>query len=410
MPLFIRPFCMNIFVKKFGGTSVGNLERIQAVADTICQAKMRGEQIVVVVSAMSGETDRLLSLAHAVQAKPEPRELAALITLGEQVTTNLLVMALMARGCKAKSFTAMQAGIVTDNTYLKARIQSVDQKVLRNCLAEETIPIVAGFQGQTSQGEATALGRGGSDTTAVALAASLMAQECQIYTDVAGIYTADPRLVPKAYLLDRINLVSMLELSSLGAKVLQKRSVELAGKYRIPLRVLSSFHEGVGTLIDYDKSALESPVFSGLAHQLGLCNLICRVSHQDEAALKQIVDVLAAEQITIDAIANFSTPDYRQLELIIHRDERLRCENLIESFCQDRGFSSFWRDGLARLALVGIGLSSYVEIIQRFLAILTEQKVDYTHINSAETSLLVYVPEHQLALAAQALHQEFFET
>lgn len=259
-----------LIVKKFGGTSVGTLERIEAVAEQIIHDKKLGKQLVVVVSAMSGETDRLINLAYRLTNKPNARELAVLVTTGEQVSMALLAMALHNKGYAAKSYNASQISITTDNSHQKALILKIDTKKILADLLNDHIVIVAGFQGVSEEGDITTLGRGGSDTSAVALACTLNASECQIYTDVEGIYTADPRLVPKAYRLDHITFHAMLELANLGSKVLQWRSVALAGKYQIPLRVLSSFKEGCGTLIHYTNDAVESPQYAGISHQHGL--------------------------------------------------------------------------------------------------------------------------------------------
>lgn len=256
---------MTLYVHKYGGTSVGNLERIKQVADRIVQARQRGDRLVVVVSAMSGETNRLLALARGVQDPPDSRELDVLLATGEQVTIALLSMALQQRGCPACSYTGGQVPIVTDRAHTKARILDIDTGRIEADLAQGKVVVVAGFQGVTGDGDITTLGRGGSDTTAVALAAALKADECLIYTDVDGVYTTDPRVEPRARRLDRITFEEMLEMASLGSKVLQIRSVEFAGKYNVPLRVLSSFVEGPGTLITYEEESVEKPLISGIA-------------------------------------------------------------------------------------------------------------------------------------------------
>ena len=254
---------MALIVQKFGGTSVGTLERIQSVADKVLKTRAAGHDVVVVLSAMNGETDKLIELAHAIDEQPNPREYDVLVSIGEQITIALMSIALIAKGCPARSYTGAQAGIITNGHHKKARIVDITIDTIRNDLADSKVPVVAGFQGIDKQGNITTLGRGGSDTTAVALAAALKAQECQIYTDVDGVYTTDPRVVPQARRLNRITFEEMLELSSLGAKVLQIRSVEFAGKYNVPLRVLSSFEEGPGTLITYEDEGMEHPLVSG---------------------------------------------------------------------------------------------------------------------------------------------------
>jgi aspartate kinase len=264
-PLFGKIAVMTLIVQKYGGTSVGSVERIQAVAERVLASHRAGQQVVVVVSAMSGETDRLLQLARAMDSRPSPRELDTLLSTGEQVTIALLSMALQARGQAAISFTGGQVPITTDSAHNKARIEHIEASRIRNALASGAVVIVAGFQGVDGQGNITTLGRGGSDTTAVALAAALRADECQIYTDVDGIYTTDPRVEPRARRLDRITFEEMLEMASLGAKVLQTRSVEFAMNYRVPVRVLSSFTDGPGTLVTEEENAMEAPRVSGIA-------------------------------------------------------------------------------------------------------------------------------------------------
>src|SRR5512143_1761878 len=256
---------MALIVQKYGGTSVGSVERIRAVAERVAKFKMLGHQVVVVLSAMSGETNRLIALAKEIQAQPDPRELDTLVSTGEQVTIALLAMALKDLGLKAKSYTGAQVRILTDNAFTKARIVDIDEANMRKDLAAGRVVVVAGFQGVDEEGNITTLGRGGSDTTAVALAAALKADECQIYTDVDGVYTTDPRVVPNARRLDRITFEEMLEMASLGSKVLQIRSVEFAGKYNVPLRVLSSFQEGEGTLISLEEAQMEQAIISGIA-------------------------------------------------------------------------------------------------------------------------------------------------
>ncbi|HSP01717.1 MAG TPA: aspartate kinase, partial [Thioalkalivibrio sp.] len=256
---------MALIVQKYGGTSVGTVERIQHVADKVLGHRKEGHEVVVVVSAMSGETDRLLGLARNISPRPEGRELDVLLSTGEQVTIALLAMALEARGCPARSYTGPQVHILTDSAHNKARIRDIDGARVRRDLADGRVVVVAGFQGVDDHGNITTLGRGGSDTTAVALAAALKADECQIYTDVDGVYTTDPRVVPKARRLERITFEEMLEMASLGSKVLQIRSVEFAGKYNVPLRVLSSFKDGPGTLITFEEEGMEQALISGIA-------------------------------------------------------------------------------------------------------------------------------------------------
>ena len=394
---------MTLFVQKFGGTSVGSLERIQTVAKQIAQTYQSGVSLVIVVSAMSGETDRLLRLAYQITETPSARELASLITLGEQTSMNLLALCLQQLGIPALTLTGTQAGIKTEACYLSARIESIDCQVIQAALNQKKVVVVAGFQGVTLSGEITALGRGGSDTSAVALAAALKAEECQIYTDVDGIYSADPRLVANAYRLPRIALPLMLELASLGAKVLQLRSVELAGKYRVPLRVLSSFHQGAGTLIDHASTdTLESPMMVGLAHKTGLIQ--CTLTLSDPAHLSTVLLSLAAMSI----------------EHVSHKDACLTLYitesalSTLTPLCTDasrQGHLIDWQThhGLARLALVGQGMRSHLGILQQFFAVLQAEKIIWHDFFSSELALSILLPEEVLAQTAQALHRVFFE-
>lgn len=397
---------MTLLVQKFGGTSVGSLERIQAVAAQIKVTYQTGTALVIVVSAMSGETDRLLRLAYQITSTPNPRELASLITLGEQTSMNLLALCLQKLNIPAITLTGAQAGISTEHCYLSARIEAIDCTRIHAHLQQRKVVVIAGFQGLSIEGDITTLGRGGSDTSAVALAAALNARECQIYTDVDGIYTADPRLVPKALRLSQIHLPLMLELASLGAKVLQLRSVELAGKYHVPLRVLSSFHEGVGTLIDYESTdKLESPVIAGLAHKTGLIQ--CHLTLANPHSLAALLHDFAAHAIVIEHVNHQSKGP-----LILYITEGMR-ETLTErclAACL-QGQLTTWHsdDGYARLALVGQGVRSQLTIMQGFFAVLQHEGIHWHDFFSSELALSIILPEESLAQAAQALHRTFFE-
>ncbi len=396
---------MSLLVQKFGGTSVGSLERIQAIARKIAISYQTGESLVIVVSAMSGETDRLLRLAYQISANPQARTLASLITQGEQTTINALALCLHQLSIPALSLTGTQAGIITDACYLNARIDTIHSETIKRALAQKKVVIVAGFQGVTPTGDITALGRGGSDTTAVALSAVLQARECQIYTDVAGIYSADPRLVAKAYHLPQIALPLMLELASLGAKVLQLRAVELAGKYRVPLRVLSSFHEGVGTLIDYaTESALESPVVVGLTHKTSLVQ--CHLSLIAPSHIASLLQTFASHAICVEHVSQHGTC----LTLYMAESSLNLMTKLCDQACQN-GQLLAWHSvtGLARLALVGQGVRSQLTIMQQFFTVLETQNLVWHDFYSSELALSILLPEELLAPTAQALHQAFFE-
>ncbi len=396
---------MSLLVQKFGGTSVGNLERIQAIARKIAITYQTGESLVIVVSAMSGETDRLLRLAYQISVKPHARELASLITQGEQTSINVLALCLHQLGIPAISLTGIQAAIITDDCHLNARIDKIHPQAIHAALSQKKVVIVAGFQGVTRDGDISSLGRGGSDTTAVALSAVLQARECQIYTDVAGIYSADPRLVATAYHLPRIALPLMLELASLGAKVLQLRAVELAGKYRVPLRVLSSFHEGAGTLIDYaTEDSLESPVVVGLAHKIGLVK--CSLTLISAKHIAYLLQLFARHAISVEHVSHHDT----HVILYVAESAFNLLSELCHQACRD-GQLQAWSSigGLARLALVGQGVRSQLAIVQRFFTVLEAQNLVWHDFYSSELALSVLLSEELLAPTAQALHQAFFE-
>ena len=313
---------MALIVQKFGGTSVGSLERIQQVAQKVAQTRAEGHNVVVVVSAMSGETDRLISLAKAINPQPDPREYATLVSTGEQVSMALVSMALLAEGCQARSYTGGQARICTNNQHKKARIMGIEADSLKADIALGYVPVVAGFQGIAANGDITTLGRGGSDTTAVALAAALGADECQIYTDVDGVYTTDPRIVPEARRLAVITFEEMLELASLGAKVLQIRSVEFAGKYNVPLRVLSSFEEGPGTLITFEQIGMEAPKVSGIAFNRDEAKLTLMGVPDKPGIAARILEPVSNAGIDIDMIIqNVAVDGIIDFTFTVHRDD-----------------------------------------------------------------------------------------
>jgi aspartate kinase len=400
-----------IIVKKFGGTSVGTLERIHIVADQLIQAAQLGEQLIVVVSAMSGETDRLLNFAYACCPSPNAREIAALITTGEQVSAALLAMALCQKGFSAKSFNAAQLPILTDDEHpTKARITKINTQKILDELAGNQILIITGFQGVTEKGDITALGRGGSDTSAVALACALNATECQIYTDVDGIYTADPRLVPNAYRIEQIPFAAMMTLAKLGSKVLQWRSVALAGKYQIPLRVLSSFKEGKGTLMHYDQTQIESAKFSGLSHQMGLTRWIIGIKKPQGNELSLLAESLAQQQILLESIHQTQIQQISEISLIFSREENAQATILLNALCEKHQWSCEARHGFARISLVGIGLSSNPEVAADFFACLSQLQIPVQETLYSELSLSAIILESELPQAARALHKNFFES
>ncbi len=400
---------MALYVYKFGGTSVGNVERIKAVAEKVKQARDLGDQIVVVVSAMSGETNRLVALAKDMQQTPNEREMDVLLSTGEQVTVALLSMALHELGCDACSYTGSQVKILTDSSHTKARIRKIDDARIRAHLDEGKVVVVAGFQGVDENDNITTLGRGGSDTTAVALAAALKADECHIYTDVDGVYTTDPRVEPKARRLDKITFEEMLEMASLGSKVLQIRSVEFAGKYNVALRVLSSFTEGKGTLITYEESQVESALISGIAFNRDEAKLtITGVPDLPGVAFK-ILGPIADANIEIDMIiqniADDATTDFT---FTVHRNDYQRAKTLLEKTCAELGARNVTGDdSIVKVSIVGVGMRSHAGIASTMFKALADESINIRMISTSEIKISVVVDEKYLELAVRALHAAF---
>ena len=357
---------MALIVQKFGGTSVGSLERIANVARKVVEARERGDDVVVVPSAMSGETDRLLGLARSVQERPEPRELDVLLSTGEQVTIALLAMTLQAYGCTARSYTGPQVHIRTDSAHNKARIVHIDGQRIRADLDAGTVVVVAGFQGADENGNITTLGRGGSDTTAVALAAALGASECRIYTDVDGVYTTDPRVVPEARRLEALTFEEMLELASLGAKVLQIRAVEFASKYGVPLRVLSSFEDGPGTLIgpDIEDNSMEQPLISGIAFNRDEAKVTVMGVQDRPGIAFSILGPVAAENIEVDMIVqNAGADGTTDFTFTVHRNDFARTLQIVRELSSQWGSSEVTGDDrIVKISLVGVGMRSHAGI------------------------------------------------
>jgi len=400
---------MALLVYKFGGTSVGSAERIKAVADKVKKAHELGDQIVVVLSAMSGETNRLIALANEMQAQPTEREMDVLISTGEQVTVALLSMALHELGCDAVSYTGAQVKILTDSSFTKARIRKIDDAKLRADLDAGKVVVVAGFQGIDEQGNITTLGRGGSDTTAVAIAAALKADECHIYTDVDGVYTTDPRVEPKARRLDHITFEEMLEMASLGSKVLQIRSVEFAGKYNVALRVLSSFKEGSGTLITYEESQMESALISGIAFNRDEAKLtITGVPDLPGVAFK-ILGPIAEANIEVDMIVqNIADDATTDLTFTVHRNDYQRALALLEQTCTDLGARKVTGDNaIVKVSIVGVGMRSHAGIASTMFKTLAQEGINIRMIATSEIKISVVVDEKYLELAVRALHAAF---
>jgi aspartate kinase len=400
---------MALIVQKYGGTSVGTPERIEAVAERVQRWHSQGHDIVVVVSAMSGETNRLIALAKAINPDPDPRELDVMVSTGEQVTIALLAMALLKRGVSARSYTGPQVAIRTDSAHTKARIESIDDAKMRADLAQRTVVIVAGFQGADADGNLTTLGRGGSDTTGVALAAALKADECQIYTDVDGVYTTDPRVVPQARRLDRITFEEMLEMASLGSKVLQIRSVEFAGKYNVPLRVLSSFGEGEGTLITVDEEAMEQPVISGIAFNRDEAKITVRGVPDTPGIAFRILGPVGEANIEVDMIVqNVAADKTTDFTFTVARGDLKKTLTVLEAVARDVGAREVAGDDkIAKVSLVGVGMRSHAGVASRMFGVLAKENINIQMISTSEIKISVVVEEKYLELAVRALHTAF---
>lgn len=401
---------MSLLVQKYGGTSVGSIERIRHVAEKVAAARARGDDLVVVVSAMSGETNRLIGLAQQITEHPSPRELDVLVSTGEQVTIALLAMALEALGCPARSYTGGQVRILTDSVHAKARIEHIDDAPIRADLAAGRVVVVAGFQGVDADGNITTLGRGGSDTTGVALAAALKADECQIYTDVDGVYTTDPRMVERARRLDRITFEEMLEMASQGSKVLQIRSVEFAGKYQVPLRVLSSFADGPGTLITLDdEDDMEKPLVSGIAFNRDEAKLTVSGVPDVPGVAYRILGPISDANIEVDVIVqNVSEDGSTSVTFTVHRNEMKKAQSILEGLREDLGATGILVDDrIAKLSLVGVGMRSHAGVAARMFRSLAEHGINIQMISTSEIKITVVIEEKYLELAVRALHADF---
>ncbi|MBD7979027.1 MULTISPECIES: aspartate kinase [Pseudomonas] len=402
---------MALIVQKFGGTSVGSVERIQQVAEKIKKFRENGDDIVVVVSAMSGETNRLIDLAKQItNGKPVPRELDMMVSTGEQVTIALLAMALITRGVPAVSFTGNQVRILTDSTHTKARILQIDAQKIGAELKMGKVVVVAGFQGVDEHGNITTLGRGGSDTTGVALAAALKADECQIYTDVDGVYTTDPRVVPKARRLERITFEEMLEMASLGSKVLQIRSVEFAGKYNVPLRVLHSFQEGPGTLITLDEEeSMEQPIISGIAFNRDESKLTIRGVPDTPGVAFKILGPISAANIEVDMIVqNVSHDNTTDFTFTVNNPDYENALGILQGIADEIGAREVKGNvSIAKVSIVGVGMRSHAGVASRMFEALAKEGINIQMISTSEIKVSVVVEEKYLELAVRALHTAF---
>ncbi|MGY0398588.1 MAG: aspartate kinase [Ostreibacterium sp.] len=401
---------MALLVHKYGGTSVGSIARIQNVAQRVIKAQNAGNDIVVVVSAMSGETNRLLALAGEISAQNSSREIDVLVSTGEQVTIALLAMAIQAEGKKAKSYTGAQVRLVTDNVHSKARIQRIDDAKIRHDLSDGHIVIVAGFQGVDEQGNITTLGRGGSDTSAVALAAVLKADECQIYTDVDGVYTTDPRVEPNAKKLDKITFEEMLEMASLGSKVLQIRSVEFAGKYNVPLRVLSSFKDsGEGTLISLEENDVEAPVVSGIAFDKNEALIkVKRIPHKPGMAYA-VLELVSDANIEVDMIVqNDSQEGFTDLTFTVPKVDKVGVLTILNEAKEQLGnIEVRGDDEIVKLSIVGVGMRSHAGVATKMFKILSDENINIMLISTSEIKISTVIDEKYLELAVRALHDGF---
>ncbi|AYC32304.1 aspartate kinase [Pseudomonas cavernae] len=401
---------MALIVQKFGGTSVGTVERIEQVAEKVKKFREGGDDIVVVVSAMSGETNRLIGLATQISDQPVPRELDVMVSTGEQVTIALLAMALIKRGVPAVSYTGNQVRILTDSAHNKARILQIDDQKLRADLKAGRVVVVAGFQGVDEHGNITTLGRGGSDTTGVALAAALKADECQIYTDVDGVYTTDPRVVPKAQRLDKITFEEMLEMASLGSKVLQIRSVEFAGKYNVPLRVLHSFQEGPGTLITIDEEeSMEQPIISGIAFNRDEAKLTIRGVPDTPGVAFKILGPISAANIEVDMIVqNVAHDNTTDFTFTVHRNDYKNALQVLEQTAREISAREVIGDeNIAKVSIVGVGMRSHAGVASRMFEALAKETINIQMISTSEIKVSVVIEEKYLELAVRALHTAF---
>ena len=400
---------MSLLVQKYGGTSVGSIERIEEVAEKVIGYRKQGHDVVVVVSAMSGETNRLVELAHAVGNNPAPRELDVLLATGEQVTIALLSMALEKRGCSARSYTGAQVHILTDSVHNKARIKDVDDERVHLDLKKGRVVVVAGFQGVDEHGNITTLGRGGSDTTAVALAAALKADECQIFTDVDGVYTTDPRVVPEARRMDSITFEEMMEMASLGSKVLQIRAVEFAGKYNVPLRVLSSFEEGEGTLITFEDEGMEQALISGIAFNRDEAKLTILGVPDQPGVASRILGPVADANIEVDMIVqNIAEDASTDFTFTVHRNDYEKAMEVLQQVARTLGAREVKGDSkIVKISLVGVGMRSHAGIASTMFKTLADEGINIRMISTSEIKISVVVDEKYLELGVRALHDAF---
>ena len=403
---------MALIVQKYGGTSVGSPDRIKGVVRRVAKYRALGHQVIVVVSAMSGETNRLIALAKEMQAQPDQRELDMVLSTGEQVTIGLVSMGLIQAGLKARSYTGAQVKILTDSAFGKARILGIDEQKIRTDLANDYVVVVAGFQGVDKDGNITTLGRGGSDTTGVAIAAALRAEECQIYTDVDGVYTTDPRVVPEARRLKSITFEEMMEMASLGSKVLQLRSVEFAGKYKVKLRVLSSFEEeGDGTVITFEKDdKMEQAIISGIAFNRDEAKITVRGVPDKPGIAYQILGPISEANVDVDMIIqNVGVDGSTDFSFTVHRNEFTKAMSILKGSVQKHigAQDVVGDDKTAKVSVVGVGMRSHVGIASKMFRTLAEEGINIQMIATSEIRISVLIDEKHLELAVRVLHKAF---
>ena len=400
---------MSLIVQKYGGTSMGSIERIKNVARRVAASKDAGNDVVVVVSAMSGETDKLIKLANGISSSPDDRELDMLVSTGERVSIALLAMALIDMGYKARSFTGRQVGIITDSAHTKARIEKITAERIKEALEEGTIPIVAGFQGIDEKSDVTTLGRGGSDTTAVALAAALKADMCDIYTDVDGVYTSDPNIVPNARKLNKISYEEMLEMASLGAKVLHSRSVEFAAKYNVPLRVLSSFTNNSGTLVTKEDKDMEQEAVSGVTYDKN-ASKISLIGVPDKPGIAgRIFGTISDANIIVDMIIqNISQGELTDISFTVPKGDAKKAVDIMKKMTKEIGASDvLLNSDIAKVSIVGVGMRSHSGVAAKMFATLAKEGINIMMISTSEIKISCVIDAKYTELAVRALHDAF---
>ena len=398
-----------LIVKKFGGTSVANTERIEAVADNIQLEIEKGNQVAVVLSAMGKSTDELISLAKEINPEPNLREYDALVSTGEQISVALLAMALLKRGINGKSYTAYQLGIKTNSSHSRARILDVEVSKINNEIQEGTVPVITGFQGMNENGDITTLGRGGSDTTGVALAVALEADECQIYTDVDGVFTTDPRVYDKARLLKEVSFEEMLELSSSGAKVLQLRSVEYASKFNLPIRVLSSFNDGEGTLVQEEKNIMERPIVSGISSIDSEAKLTIRGVPDVPGVAAKILGPISDAGIEVDVIVqNISAENNTDFTFTVDKSDALQAENILKHASDSLGGGLVEvDDDIAKISIVGRGMRAHAGVASKMFEALAASEINILMITTSEIKISVVIKKSEMKNAVKSLHDAF---